>query len=146
MWPPPPVEQALVQQQRADDQQRYAQGQVEPSAGVALGLDRIGVQHKHIEQPDCHTEPHPAQQEARKPHAGPLVPGQDQVNYEQFGFNPARAASPKNAAFIRAPGHGEFLRPSRMPAGQIVTPGSAVTFSAPEHHPSCDMCRCHDQQ
>src|SRR5262249_52449910 len=47
MGPPSGDVQVAGRQQRADGQQRYAQGQVEAAADVVLGLDRIDVQHEH---------------------------------------------------------------------------------------------------
>jgi len=80
MGPPPGDVQVTGRQQRADGQQRYAQGQVEAAAGVVLGLDRIDVRHEHIQQPDREPQAYPARQEAHEHQPGPLIlrPGSGQ--------------------------------------------------------------------
>jgi hypothetical protein len=100
-WPsvgtgPPPVDAQVVGcQQRTEGQQRYPQDQVEPAAGMVLGLDRIEVQHEHIQQPDRDSQAHPAQQEADKHQPGPLVLGQDQVNDEQLRIQRCEKGQPE---------------------------------------------------
>ena len=76
--------QVVSRQQRADGQQRYPQGQVEPAAGVVLGLDGIEAHHEHVQQPDRYPQAHPAQQEAHEHLRGPAVCRQDQVDDEQL--------------------------------------------------------------
>jgi len=95
IWPSPRAVQTISRQQRADDQQRYPQGQVESTAGPVLSLDRIGVQHEHINQPDRQPQAHPAQQEAHEHRPWPLAPGQDQVNDEQLGVQRREASQPE---------------------------------------------------
>ena len=82
-------------QQRTDGQQRYPQGQIEPATGVILDLDRVDVQHEHIQQPDRQTHAHPAQQEAHEHQPGPPVPGQHQVNDEQLRVQRREAGQPE---------------------------------------------------
>jgi hypothetical protein len=92
---PPPEVKVVGRQQRADDQQRYPQNQVEPAAGMVLRLDRIEVQHEHIQQPNRQPQAHPAQQEAHEHQPGPLVGGQDQVDDEQFRVQRGDAGQPE---------------------------------------------------
>jgi hypothetical protein len=60
--------------------QRHPEGQVEPCAGLALGLDDIMLQDEHIQQADRHANAHAAQQHQTRPR----VLDQQQVNSEQL--------------------------------------------------------------
>jgi hypothetical protein len=76
--------QAAGCDQCADDQERHAEGQVEPGADRALCLDGVGVNDEYVQEADCEGDSYAAGQEARKHRARAAALYQQEVHAEQF--------------------------------------------------------------
>jgi hypothetical protein len=121
MMPPPADAHVVGRQQRADGQQRYPQGQVDPAADVTLGLGGTDVQYEQIQQPERQPQADPAQQEAHKHHPGPLVPDQDQVNDQQLRVKPRQEGQSQDHQHRFPPPMPPLHRCRRRPQQPLAT-------------------------